>query len=456
MASSLQVKAALFRNALAGGAGKISLILFRIVQVPLLLSALGVEEYGRWLVLASLPTWLTLANLGFGSVAANEMSMAVAALDLPRARSVFSTTLALLAVLSLLGTAIIVLLAPLIPWETMLNVSTARHSEMTAAVLWLGLAVLISFFGDVFYGCFRAARKAHQGVLLNSIRPWADLVAMIAALHYGTRFDHLALALLCSAVIFNGCYYWLSRRSMPELSCSLRLVQPARFHELFKKGIAFQAFPLGNAVLFQGNLLVVQATLGPVAVALFGTARTLIRSVNQAMDLVNQAIWPELSHLLGSGDLSRAARLHRLAVVISVTTAILSVVGLAVFGQTLYGWWTGKAIELPQYLLLLFLLPIPFNALWFTSSVVHVACNQHEGLAVRYVAATCLSVAACIFLSSYMGIEGAALSTLVVDLVLIPYVLKRSLLLTGDSWLGFAQGVAHDLRSTVDLLRRSA
>src|SRR5947207_887377 len=100
----MQVKAALFRNAIAGGAGKISVLLFRLVQVPLLLTALGIPEFGRWLVISSLPSWLTLANLGFGTVAANEMSMAVAEGNLERANRVFSTTLALVGAIGVLGT----------------------------------------------------------------------------------------------------------------------------------------------------------------------------------------------------------------------------------------------------------------------------------------------------------------------------------------------------------------
>lgn len=73
----MQVKTALVRNALSGGLGKISIVCLRLVQVPLLLAGLGVDEYGRWLVLASLPSWLALANLGVGSVAISEMARAL-------------------------------------------------------------------------------------------------------------------------------------------------------------------------------------------------------------------------------------------------------------------------------------------------------------------------------------------------------------------------------------------
>ncbi len=450
----MQIRAALFRNALASGWGKASTVLFRLVQVPVLLLALGVEDFGRWLVLASLPSWLTLANLGFGSVAANEMAMAAAANDLPRARSVFSTTLALVLGIAVAGSVLATLGAPFVPWERFLALPQERHGELATAAVFLAISVFVSFFGEAFGGRFRAARKAHSAVVLAGFRPWLDLLAMVIVLQVSKRFDHLAVAMLSSTVVFIVAFQWLSWRSMRELSFSWGQVRPSRFRELFKKGLAFQAFPLGNALLFQGNLLVVQGILGPAAVALFGTARTLVRAVNQMMDLANQVIWPELSLLLGAGDLPSAARLHRAGVGLSVVVACLGVAALGLFGQPLYGWWTGKVIELPKHLLLLFLLPIPFNALWFTSSVVHAACNRHEGLAIRYLVATGLAVSACAALSYAQGIAGAAISTVVADLVLIPYVLRRSLVLTGDSWRGFATGLLGEVRCASRHFRR--
>ena len=189
---------------------------------------------------------------------------------------------------------------------------------------------------------------------------------------------------------------------------------------LFQKGIAFQAFPLGNAILFQGNLLVVQYILGSTAVVLFATARTLVRSINQIFELANQVIWPELSHMLGLGDLTQAARLHRFAVGVTLLVSIFCVIGMAFLGKPIYSFWTHKTVILSQQLLIIFLLPIPFNAFWFTSSVVHVACNKHEGLAIRYLIATGSALVACAVLA---------------------YVLKRSILLTNDSWQGFILGV---------------
>ncbi|MCE2835332.1 MAG: hypothetical protein LW694_13255, partial [Chitinophagaceae bacterium] len=58
----------------------------RLLQVPLLLTAFGQEDYGRWLVISIIPAWLTLLNMGAGTVAGNAMVMEVASGDLKAAR----------------------------------------------------------------------------------------------------------------------------------------------------------------------------------------------------------------------------------------------------------------------------------------------------------------------------------------------------------------------------------
>ncbi|TWJ00799.1 O-antigen/teichoic acid export membrane protein [Mucilaginibacter frigoritolerans] len=443
----MQVKKALIKNSIVGVWSKISTLLFRIIQVPLLLYYLGVEGYGLWIVIASLPSWLTLANMGFGSVSANEMSIAMANGEVDKARKILSSTVALIATISAIGILLVVLIAPFIPWESFFNLSRSRHKELTLTMIWLCSSVFLSFTTDVLSGRFRAARRAHLSMLLDSFKPWLELLLMVIVLRFTTRYDYLALSLLSSMLVYLFINTWLSGKSLPILSFSFKDIEVSRFRLLFRKGIAFQAFPLGNALIFQGNILVIQGILGPVAVALFATVRTMVRSINQLMEMVNAIIWPELSILIGTNNLVKAARLHRLGVGFTFIASVLCVLILSFFGHDIYALWTRKAIPLPQHLLILFLFPIIFNAIWYTSSVVHTSCNKHEGLAIRYLIASTMAILTCAILSYYYGVEGAAISTLIADFILIPYVIRRSLQLTGDNLSNFLSGIWDEIKS---------
>ena len=83
-----------------------------------------------------------------------------------------------------------------------------------------------------------------------------------------------------------------------------------------------------------------------------------------------------------------------------------------------------------------------------------MASNKHEGLALRYLIAMSLSVVGCVILSHLFGMEGAAVSTVIADIILIPYVFKVSLSLTGDTLEKFMQGIKCDAQSVSKLIKK--
>jgi hypothetical protein len=58
--------------------------------VPVLASRWGLELYGQWLLLATLPQFLSMSDLGFATAAGTRMTMAVARGDRDEALRLFT------------------------------------------------------------------------------------------------------------------------------------------------------------------------------------------------------------------------------------------------------------------------------------------------------------------------------------------------------------------------------
>jgi hypothetical protein len=78
--------------------------------------------------------------------------------------------------------------------------------------------------------------------------------------------------------------------------------------------------------------------------------------------------------------------------------------------------------------------------------MVHLSCNRYEGLSHRYLASAALTLAACYLLTRAFGLGGAAVSSVVADVLMIPFVWSVSLRLTGDRREGMAGRLRDDLR----------
>jgi O-antigen/teichoic acid export membrane protein len=116
------------------------------------------------------------------------------------------------------------------------------------------------------------------------------------------------------------------------------------------------SFPLVNALNLQGILVVIGYVIGPIAVVTFNTARTISRSAVQGMNLINNAIWPEMSTAFGMGDMDTARMLHRRACQISLLLCLAITLGVALLGEWIWRVWTVGKVPTDPVLLNIMLL----------------------------------------------------------------------------------------------------
>jgi O-antigen/teichoic acid export membrane protein len=202
-------------------------------------------------------------------------------------------------------------------------------------------------------------------------------------------------------------------------------------------------FPLGNALNIQGSQLAVNYALGNRAVAIFGTARTVSRLALQAIEMVKNTVWPELSIAFGARNFDLVRTLHRRACQIAVFVSLGTVAMVAAFGPTfLHRWTLGKVPSSPGLVDMLLLVVVLYS-LWSTSSTLVAAINLHERLATVYSIATGLTVIVTYFAARRFGLFGAAGSLLLSELIMDTYVLPSSLKISHDTWRGFLGAMMH-------------
>jgi 4-amino-4-deoxy-L-arabinose transferase-like glycosyltransferase len=110
----------------------------------------------------------------------------------------------------------------------------------------------------------------------------------------------------------------------------------------------------------------------------------------------------------------------------------LVVVILCLCGSWLMAFWTRGRVQVSSAEFACFAVPLLFNGIWSTSSVVLSATNNHSGLALRYFIGSVLAGGLCLLLVHLFGVVGAPFSLLILDIILITYVLPASCKVLGD------------------------
>ena len=195
----------------------------------------------------------------------------------------------------------------------------------------------------------------------------------MAAVLLGAGPGTAAIAFLVGSVAGFAVSWVVLRRTVPWSTFRPERPHLQTFRTLLGPGVAYMAFPIGNALSVQGFTVVIGATLGAAAVVVFSTTRTITRVVLQAMSTINGAIWPELSRTVGGGRLDEARTILRRALQLALTGSILLVLVLGMIGVGIIRWWTHGLVEPPTVLLFILLLVIVANSTWYTLSSVLVA-----------------------------------------------------------------------------------
>jgi O-antigen/teichoic acid export membrane protein len=301
--------------------------------------------------------------------------------------------------------------------------------------------VLFDLQWTVIAAGFRCEGNYALGTLLGNIVKFGTNAAATTAVFFHGSPVLAATMLLLGRFLGNDVCRLVLLRKSPWLRHGYSHAHRRAIRRLFRPAIAYMAFPAGNSLSLQGMTIVVGAVLGPIAVVTFSTTRTLTRFAYQMVDMITNSVWPELSTAFGAGDRLLAKKLHRCACQASLGLALAAVLTLALFGNGIYDGWTHHKLAMDHHLFHLLLVEVLASSLWFTSSIVPVACNCHERIAAVFLLTTALSLPLAYFVMPRLGLAGAGISLLLVDVAMVSYVFKRSLSLLHDNLSGFMRSL---------------
>ncbi|MEW6603009.1 MAG: hypothetical protein AB1499_18705, partial [Nitrospirota bacterium] len=197
----------------------------------------------------------------------------------------------------------------------------------------------------------------------------------------------------------------------------------------------------GNIFKDQGLITVIGYFLGSSSVVMFATTRTVINGGYQLMTMINHAVWPEMSIAYGKNNMELARKLHSSAFKATVVLSILFAVGLFFTGEWIIKTWTlGKVMVSPVFLNLM-LATLIANALWYASSMIPIAINKHEKITVYYMIVTGLSLLNSLWIIPLLKLNGAALVSLGIHLLMSYYVVRTALTMLDEHFPGFLRSL---------------
>lgn len=419
-------------NGVSTAFSKIVRIADQLLLVPFFLSIWGSGYYGEWLTLSAIPSMFAFIDFGFGTATGNAFVLNYASGEKQQSADYYKTGVRLVSYSIILGiflTILVMFIAWAFGW---LNKSLIEPSDAVLSIVFLMSSRFVTFFVQIYEAFYRAKRRAALSINLLTIEGLLRIGAGIIVLLLGYKVVAYSFWQFVSVTVFIIGYALFGRgmvKDLPKGKWSKAIAL-----ETVKKGMGFLAYPLGQSLYYQGSTFIVRIILGAEAVVIFNTVRTACRSINQLFIVVSQAIFPEMQVAIGEKKYDKARLIYVKAIRLVSVVAVIGIIFLLLFGQSIYNWWTNNMLEVPNLMWNIFMLGILFNAVWWTSETVYRSMNRPYRFAIYIISTAIISLIISYILAYPLGLVGVGVGYVMLDIMMtflaFPYACK----LIGTNW----------------------
>lgn len=383
------------RGILANVYDKGAVTLVQLMSIPILTATWGGEGYGIWLMLLTVPTYIALSDLGFGTAAGVILTQCASSGDHDRANRVLQSTIAFV-----MGT---VCVAGLIALAYALWLGTGQPDqppqsspfsapEIAVAIGFITLYAMVLTQMSIVTVVFRATHKFAFAMVFAGTWILLEGGALVALAYHGFGIAHAAGAYFAIRLVGYIAFTALLRRKEPWVKVGVKRADRATIRALANPSLAALGLTFATAVSLQGMVLALGAAAGPAVVAIFGAARTLSRAPLQLSGMVLRPSIPELTRAITEGNTSLERRLTRMNILVSLAVTLPFGVILTLAGPWILSLMSGGALTASWMLFALLSLTAISNATWMALATPLIAMNRQAEFSYLYLLAALFAV----------------------------------------------------------------
>ena len=323
-----------------------ALIVF--LMMPLTIRCLGEYKNGVWLTVSSLLLWIDQMDIGLGNGLRNKLAVHLAHDEIEKARSVISSTMAMLIVIVM---PILVVLAALI-WSTdiyaFFNVNPAVIPELRisllCAVILVCMTFVLKFIGNVYMGLQLPAVSnliTTIGSTLGFLSTWLLYIHDCA-----TFFNVVAVNTAAPLFVYILAYPYTFCVQFKKLRPSMKYVNLQSALELGNIGVKFFWLQVAGIIQFMSVNILISNFFSPAMVTPYQIAYRYMNIVIIMFNVVSMPFWNATTDAYERGDIVWIRKASRTMNFMTLAIAAGLII-MTIFSPWVYQIWIGDDIHVP-------------------------------------------------------------------------------------------------------------
>ena len=322
-------------------------ILISLLLVPITIDYLNPEQYGIWLTISSIVSWISYFDIGLVHGFKNRFAEAEAQADILLQRQYVSTAYAVM--LFIFSGIIIVLecINPFIQWAKLLNINETYNSLLT-----LVCAILFLFIGiQLILGVITALLTADQHSAFASTINTLGQGFTLLWIYILTQLPNKSMIYICFVLSGMPCLVlfiatiWLFRGKYKYLAPSIKYVKPYLIKNIIGLGSKFFIIQLSMLLIFQITNIILSRVLGPEAVTSYNVTYKYFSIIQMVFTIILSPFWAAYTDAFTKQDLDWMNRTYRKLISLFSKIALISIIML-IISPIIFRFWLPNSVQI--------------------------------------------------------------------------------------------------------------
>ena len=385
-------------------------IAISLLLVPVSINYLDKEEYGIWLTISSIISWISYFDVGLVHGFKNRFAASKANNDTMLAKQYVSTTYAVMFSIFTLIIIIAEIITPYINWASLLGISSQYNNMLVDVCRVLFFFVGIHLMLGVITALLTADQRSAYAAIIATIGQSIILLG-IYILTIQPYKSMLYMAMIISGtpcIILLTASIYLFKTKYKEYAPSIKQIRWKLIGNILGLGGKFFVIQISMLLIFQVVNIIISRNLGSESVTLFNVSYKYFSILQMVFAIILSPFWAAYTDAYTKKDYTWMKHIFGKLQKIFYIALIPSFIML-ITSQIFFKLWLPENIHISWQLSI---------AMWIyilTLTYSNIFMNIINGIgkvtiqAIVYVISAIFSIPLCSFLSCHWGIPGILL-----------------------------------------------
>lgn len=394
-----------------------------LLMMPFLISTLGKDLYGLWILIGSVVTSYYLLDLGFNQAVTRYVAKYIHKDDPVSANKVINTALLLYSILGMVLFLISVMAAGL--GADALMEGSANLGIAQTILIISGLSIALEFPAKAFPGIISAYMRFDVIATVRFSKSIIDAIGIYLAVSNGYGLVAMASITLVTGIISTLIYVRYSTSLFKQLEFGTQYIDKPMFKSIFQFSKWVFVFDMSSTLRDKMDIWFISYYLGAAILPVYYVAIRLIEYALQFMQQATNLSGPIFTEYYVKGERDNLNRSFSLFIKINIILGIAVLVGFYLLGYGFIELWMKNAVPTDQVYVCLLIIAVGRFTAYFTTPVqsMLMTLNRHRSAAWITVGETILTIILCVILIPLYGLIGASIA------VAAPYIIGRIFIL---------------------------